>query len=84
MQILFIFHFSIHLLIYFFGLTSICYLQVEIRGNTDELFQKKLSHSKYQWMRDRITRLWPDWKRAATALENDSPTVRNRQRKNVS
>lgn len=44
----------------------------------------KMDDSKYQWMRDRITRLWPDWKRAAKDLENEKPGFRNRQVKNVS
>jgi len=57
--------------------------KVNIRSDTVELFQKKLSDSKYQWIRDRITRLWPDWKHAAKALETENPTVRNRQQKNI-
>ena len=44
----------------------------------------KMDDSKYHWMRDRITRLWPDWKRAAKELENEKPAFRNRQVKNVS
>ena len=55
---------------------SICRLQVNLRSHADELFQKKLSNSKYQWIRDRITRLWPDWKQAAKAFETENPTFR--------
>ena len=62
----------------------LCYFQVNIRMELGELFLEKMSDSKYQWMRDRITRLWPDWKQAAKALEAQNPTFRNRQHKNVS
>jgi len=43
-----------------------------------------MNASKYQWIRDRIKRLWPDWKLAAKALESEKPDFRNRQVKNVS
>ena len=45
---------------------------------------QKMNDSKYQWMRERITRLWPDWKQAAKELENENPDFKNRQVKNVS
>lgn len=59
-------------------------LQVNVRDNTEDLFRKQLNDSKYQWIRDRITRLWSDWKLAAKALEAESLTVRNRKKKKVS
>ncbi|KAK2568503.1 hypothetical protein P5673_007563 [Acropora cervicornis] len=46
-------------------------------------FLSELNDSKYQWIRDRITRLWSDWKLAAKALEAESLTVRNRKKKKV-
>ena len=58
--------------------------QVNVRDNTEDLFRKQLNDSKYQWIRDRITRLWSDWKLAAKALEAESLTVRNRKKKKVS
>ena len=57
---------------------------MNIRSDTKDLFRKHLNDSKYQWMRDRITRLWPEWKLAAEELQVESLTVRNRKRKNVS
>ncbi|XP_068704273.1 alpha-1,6-mannosylglycoprotein 6-beta-N-acetylglucosaminyltransferase A-like [Montipora foliosa] len=59
------------------------YQQVNIRSDTKDLFRKHLNDSKYQWMRDRITRLWPEWKLAAEELQVESLTVRNRKRKNI-
>ncbi|XP_073232225.1 alpha-1,6-mannosylglycoprotein 6-beta-N-acetylglucosaminyltransferase A-like [Porites lutea] len=43
----------------------------------------KLNESKYQFMRDRITRLWPEWRAAAERLEQQKPSFGNRQRKNI-
>lgn len=57
--------------------------QAIVREDLSELF-KKMNHSKYQWMRDRITRLWPDWKLAAKQLETEKSAFRNRRVKNVS
>lgn len=57
--------------------------QVNFRSNTNELFREKLNDSKYQFVKDRITRLWPDWKHATKTLEKESLAVRNRQRKNI-
>ncbi|CAH3176440.1 unnamed protein product [Porites lobata] len=57
--------------------------QVPIRTELDDLFQKNLNHSKYLWMRERITRLWPDWTMAAKTLQAESPTLRNRQSKKI-
>lgn len=57
--------------------------QVNVRDDTEDLFRKQLNDSKYQWIRDRITRLWSDWKLAAKALEAESLTVRNRKKKKV-
>ncbi|CAH3025888.1 unnamed protein product [Porites evermanni] len=57
--------------------------QVPIRTELDELFQKNLNHSKYLWMRERITRLWPDWTMAAKTLQAESPILRNRQSKKI-
>lgn len=34
-------------------------------------------------MRERITRLWPDWTMAAKTLQAENPTLRNRQSKKV-
>lgn len=53
-----------------------------VRDDLKELMHK-MSDSKYQWMRERITRLWPDWKKAAQALNQEKPAFRNRQVKNV-
>ncbi|XP_020612669.1 alpha-1,6-mannosylglycoprotein 6-beta-N-acetylglucosaminyltransferase A-like [Orbicella faveolata] len=53
-----------------------------VREDLSELF-KKMNHSKYQWMRDRITRLWPDWKLAAKQLETEKSAFRNRRVKNI-
>ena len=54
-----------------------------VRDDLKELMHK-MNDSKYQWMRERITRLWPDWKKAAQALNQEQPAFRNRQVKNVS
>lgn len=54
-----------------------------MREDLGELF-KKMNDSRYQWMRDRITRLWPDWKLAAKQLEKEKSTFKNRRVKNVS
>ncbi|XP_068704283.1 alpha-1,6-mannosylglycoprotein 6-beta-N-acetylglucosaminyltransferase A-like isoform X2 [Montipora foliosa] len=59
------------------------YQQVNIRGDAKDLFLEHLNDSKYQWMTDRITRLWPEWKLAAEELQVESLTVRNRKRKNI-
>ena len=44
----------------------------------------QMADSKYHWMKERITRLWPDWREAAKALEQEKPAFRNRQFKDVS
>lgn len=44
----------------------------------------QMADSKYHWMKERITRLWPDWREAAKALEREKPAFRNRQFKDVS
>jgi len=54
-----------------------------VRDDLKELMHK-MNDSKYQWMRERITRLWPDWKKAAQALNQEKPAFRNRHMKNVS
>jgi len=61
----------------------ILHSQATVREDLGELF-KKMNHSKYQWMRDRITRLWPDWKLAAKQLVSEKSVFRNRRVKNVS
>ncbi|KAL9979524.1 hypothetical protein ACROYT_G017199 [Oculina patagonica] len=56
--------------------------QLNVREELGELF-KKMNQSRYQWIRDRITRLWPDWKMAAKQLEKEKSTFRNRRVKNI-
>ena len=43
----------------------------------------QMSHEKYQWTRERITRLWPDWSQAAKHLERNKPAFKERLVKNV-
>ena len=56
--------------------------QLYVRDDLTELMHK-LNESKYQFMRDRISRLWPEWRAAAKKLEQQKPSFGNRQRKNV-
>ena len=59
-------------------------MQVNFRSTLMNCSAEELNDSKYQFVKDRITRLWPEWRHAAKALEKKSLAVRNRQRKNVS
>lgn len=56
--------------------------QLYVRDDLTELMHK-LNESKYQFMRDRISRLWPEWRAAAKKLEQQKPSFGNRQRKNI-
>ena len=56
--------------------------QLHVQNDLRELMHK-LNESKYQFMRDRISRLWPDWRAAAKRLEQQKPSFKNRQKKNV-
>ena len=66
-----------------FESVSVLSSQATVREDLGELF-KKMNHSKYQFMRDRITRLWPYWKLAAKQFEKEKSSFRNRRVKNVS
>ncbi|CAH3195629.1 unnamed protein product, partial [Porites evermanni] len=55
---------------------------VHVRDDLTELMQK-LNESKYQFMRDRISRLWPEWRASAKRLEQRKPSFGNRQIKNI-
>ena len=59
-----------------------CTSQLHVRDDLTELMHK-LNESKYQFMRDRISRLWPEWRAAAKRLEQQKQSFGNRQRKNV-
>ncbi|XP_073232233.1 alpha-1,6-mannosylglycoprotein 6-beta-N-acetylglucosaminyltransferase B-like [Porites lutea] len=54
---------------------------LHVRDDLTELMQK-LYESKYQFMRDRIARLWPEWRDSAKRLEQQKPSFGNRQIKN--
>ena len=56
--------------------------RASVREDVGEILHQT-SHKKYQWMRERITRLWPDWSQAAKHLERNKPAFKERLVKNV-
>lgn len=56
--------------------------RASVREDVGEMLHQ-MSHEKYQWMRERITRLWPDWSQAAKHLEQNKPAFKKRLVKNV-
>ncbi|XP_044174948.1 alpha-1,6-mannosylglycoprotein 6-beta-N-acetylglucosaminyltransferase A-like isoform X1 [Acropora millepora] len=56
--------------------------RASVREDVGEILHQ-MSHEKYQWMRERITRLWPDWSQAAKHLERNKPAFKERLVKNI-